>query len=132
MVETHITQFDKAHYEQLIRFLTDVDDNLNHDPQALGVGANLKLDSTLGSRLHAGSQKWSVVQGFTDRAKSFGTSANARYTETESSVRTFATALNNAKDVFDETDDLATYDASKFVNDYPDVGGTPDPGTSTP
>jgi len=117
------TSFDKTHYEQLIGYLLSVDHNLNNDPAALSPTADLKLDSTLATRLKPGSQKWDVVKNFTAQAGTFGESAHERYTAIEKEVRTFTTALKNAEDVFDETNDLTKYDASKFAQNHPDVGG---------
>jgi hypothetical protein len=119
-----ITEFDKSQYDLLIKNLTDIDDNLNKSPWALGPSADLRLDNSLSSKFHPGSQDWSVAKNFVTQATTFATSAHNRYTTIESDVRNFSKALKDAEDVFDETDDLATYDASKFSRDHPDVGGT--------
>jgi hypothetical protein len=120
----HITSFDKAHYDQLITYLLGVDHTLNNDPEALGQTADLKLDPTVSTRLKPGSQKWDIVKDFTTAAGTFGGSAHDRYVAIEKDVRTFEIALKGAEDVFEDTDDLTTYDASKFSQNYPDVGGT--------
>jgi hypothetical protein len=131
-----ITSFDKAHYEQLIAHLRDVDDVLSTTPRYLGPSADLKLDSTLSSRFHPGSQDWPVAKDFVTQAGTFGNSVHTRLTTYETDLRTFYTALKNAEDVFDDTDDLTTYDASKFSREYPDVGGAGGTGgtggTTTP
>ncbi len=118
-----ITSFDKAHYDQLITYLTNVDDVINRTPRALGPSADLKLDTTLSTRFHPGSQDWPVAKSFVTQAGTFGSSVHTRYTTVETDVRTFFTALKNAEDVFDETNDLTTYDASKFDQNHPDVAG---------
>lgn len=123
MGDHHITSFDKAHYNQLIAYLNGVDESINKEPIALGPSADLKLDATLATRLKPGSTNWDVAKNFATQAGTFGNSAHARYTGVEQEVRTFMTALVNAADVFDDTDDLANYDASKFRQEYPDVGG---------
>ncbi|MFB9839792.1 hypothetical protein [Actinoallomurus acaciae] len=123
-----ITSFDKTHYDQLIAHLRAVDDVLNTTPRYLGPSADLKLDPTLNSRFHPGAQDWSVAKDFITQAGTFGTSVHTRLTTYETDLRAFYTALKNAEDVFDDTDDLTTYDASKFERNYPDVGG----GTTTP
>jgi len=123
-----ITSFDKSHYEQLITHLKSVDDGINTSEYALGPSAKLKLDSTLSTTFHPGSDSWPLAKGFVAQAGTFGNSVHARYVAVEQNVRTFYKALNSAKDVFDDTDDLTTYDASKFERDHPDVGG----GTATP
>jgi hypothetical protein len=119
-----MTTFDKAAYEKLITYLTSVDDNINANPSALGTTAELKLDTTLSTRLKPGTKNWPVVQNFTTAAGTFGDSAHQRYVAVEQEMRTFVNALNSAKNVFDDTNDLATYDASKFTGNYPDVGGS--------
>ena len=123
-----ITSFDKSHYDQLITYLTTVDHVINTTPGALGPSADLKLDTTLGTRFHPGSGDWPVVKEFTAQAGKFGTSVHNRYTTVEKDVRTFYKALKGAEDVFDDTNDLTNYDASKFEQNYPDVGGS----TTTP
>ena len=119
-----ITEFDKSQYDLLIKNLTVIDDDLNKSPWALGPSADLKLDSSLSSKFHPGSQDWSVAKNFVTQATTFASSAHNRYTAVENDVRTFSKALKDAEDVFDETDDLATYDAAKFSRDHPDVSGT--------
>jgi hypothetical protein len=120
----HITSFDKSHYDTLINYLLGVDHGINNDPGALGQTSDLRLDSTLNTRLKPGSSKWDIVQAFTTAAGSFGDSGHQRYVAIEKDVRTFATALKGAEDVFEDTNDLTTYDASKFTQNYPDVGGS--------
>jgi hypothetical protein len=125
-----ITAFDKDHYDQLITYLNGVNTDVNTSPSALGASANLKLDGTLDTMLHPGSQSWGVAQKLTGQAKTFGDSVHARYNSIETEVRTFNSALKDAEDVFNDTKDLATYDASQFSQNYPDVGGS-DPGLGT-
>jgi hypothetical protein len=117
-----ITSFDKSHYEQLINWLSDNDRSLNQGPYLLGPSVGLKLDTTLNSRFHPGDQGWPVAKDFVTQATTFGNSVHTRLTGLEKDLRGFYTALNNAKDVFDKTDDLTTYDASKFSQNHPDVG----------
>ncbi|GLY83554.1 hypothetical protein [Actinoallomurus iriomotensis] len=119
-----ITSFDKTHYDQLIGHLLAVDHVLNTDPKYLGPSADLKLDTTLSSRFEPGSQDWPVVKDFVTQAGTFGNSVHTRLTSYETDLRGFYTALKNAEDVFDDTGDLTTYDASKFEHNYPDIGGT--------
>lgn len=118
-----VTAFDKSHYDQLITFLNSIDDNINTDPTALGPSANLKLDPTLPTMFKPGSQNWDVAKNLVTKAGNFANSAHTRYTTVEQDVRTFVHALKGAEDVFENTNDLATYDAGKFERDYPDVAG---------
>jgi hypothetical protein len=118
-----ITSFDKAHYDQLLTYLSDIDKDVNTNPKLLGPSADLKLDPTLSTSFHPGSQDWSVAKNFLERAGAFGSSVQTRLATFETDTRTFYTALKNAEQIFEKTNDLATYDASKFAQDYPDVTG---------
>jgi hypothetical protein len=118
-----ITSFDKAHYDQLLGYLSDTDKDVNTNPKLLGPSANLKLDTTLSTTFHPGNQDWSVAKNFLDKANLFGGSVHTRLATFETDVRTFYSALKDAEEIFEKTDDLATYDASKFAKDYPDVTG---------
>jgi hypothetical protein len=118
-----ITAFDKSHYDQLIKYLQTVDDGINTSEYALGPSAKLKLDTTLSSTFHPGADSWPLAKSFVTQAATFGNSVHTRYTAVEGDVRTFYKALKGAEDVFDDTNDLTTYDASRFEQNYPDVGG---------
>ncbi|MGI5229457.1 hypothetical protein [Actinoallomurus sp. CA-142502] len=131
MADGNITSFDKSHYEQLLTFLKNIDTDVEGNPQYLGPSADLKLDATLNSRFHPGSQEWSVCKDFLQQATSFGTSMHSRLANFDTDLRNFYSALKNAEAIFEKTDDLATYDASKFSQDYPDVtGGGGNPTTT--
>jgi hypothetical protein len=118
-----ITKFDKAHYELLIKYLMGVDDTINREPYALGPSSDLKLDATLPSRLPPGATDWAVAKDLNTAGGTFAGSVHARYVAVEQEVRTFYKALKDAEDVFDDTDDLTTYDASKFGRQHPDIVG---------
>jgi len=116
-----ITEFSKTHYDQLIGYLASNADVINKDPQALGPTANLRLDETLSSTLRAGSQEWAVAKNFSAAAGTFGASAHTQYVVAEQEARTFSDHLKSAEDVFENTDDLASYAASKFEQNYPGI-----------
>jgi hypothetical protein len=118
-----ITSFDKAHYEQLLAYLLSVEKDVDINPKLLGPSVDLKLDPTLSTTFHPGSQDWSTAKAFLDRAGAFGNSVHTRLAGFETDVRNFYTALKNAEGIFEKTNDLATYDAGKFGQDYPDVAG---------
>ncbi|MDN3359702.1 hypothetical protein [Actinomadura sp. DC4] len=118
-----VTSFDKTHYEQLIHYLMSVDGGINKTPSALGPSADLKLDSTLQTLLKPGSQNWDPVKNLVAQAGAFGDSAHSRYTAVEQEIRVFVNALKDAENVFEDTDDLASYDATKFGDEHPDVAG---------
>jgi hypothetical protein len=126
----HITTFDRAQFERLIRVVDSIDHSLSQ--QFLKPGADIRLDETLGNRIHIGNQAWTAVSDFTAAATKFGTSIHQRNQEFSTDWRAFIAALNEAKDVFEQANDLASYSAGTFLNDYPDVlggqGGAPGPG----
>src|ERR1700748_145112 len=100
----NITSFDKAHYEQLIAYLRDVDALINTNPKYLGPSSDLKLDSTLNTRFHPGSQDWSVAKDFLTQATSFGNSVHTWLANFETDTRNFYMALKNAEEIFQKTD----------------------------
>ncbi|MBT0770187.1 hypothetical protein KIH74_14700 [Kineosporia sp. J2-2] len=124
MPDTRNFQFSKAEYDALMAYLSDVDEVLNTTPQLLGPSVDLKLDANLATAIRPGSQSWTIAKQFATQAGVFGASAQQQYTLTETEVRAFLTALKNASDIFQDTDNLATYEASKFSQNYPDVAGT--------
>jgi hypothetical protein len=123
MGHENITAFDKTVCEDVTRYVASISDTVNKTPSALGPSADLKLDATLQNLLKPGSQNWDVAKNLLTQAGVFGGSAHARYAAVEQESRAFAHALTDVIDVFEHTDDLATYDATKFANEHPDVGG---------
>ncbi|GAA0556121.1 hypothetical protein GCM10009533_62390 [Saccharopolyspora spinosporotrichia] len=117
----HITAFDRSQYERLIKAVDSVDHSLSQ--QFLKPGTDIRLDESLGSRLHVGSDSWSAVTDFINAANKFGTSVDTINEKFSDDWRGFIKALNAAKDVFDDTNNLANYSAQKFLNDYPEIGG---------
>jgi len=128
----HVTRFDRAQFEKLISAVDSIDHSLSE--QFLKPGADIRLDETLGNRVHIGNSAWTAVADFTAAATRFGTSVHQRNQELSTDWRAFIAALNEAKDVFEQAGDLASYSASTFLADYPDVlggqgGPLPGPGT---
>ncbi|MBB5152471.1 hypothetical protein [Saccharopolyspora phatthalungensis] len=117
-----ITAFDRGQYEKLIKAIDSVDHSLSQ--QFLKPGVDIRLDGTLGSRMHVGDQAWSAVTDFINSAKEFGSSVDKVNRQYSNDWRGFIDALNKAKDVFEETNDLANFSADKFVNEYPDIAGS--------
>ncbi|MFD0490273.1 hypothetical protein ACFQ0O_28195 [Saccharopolyspora spinosporotrichia] len=124
----HITAFDRSQYERLIKAVDSVDHSLSQ--QFLKPGTDIRLDESLGSRLHVGSDSWSAVTDFINAANKFGTSVDTINEKFSDDWRGFIKALNAAKDVFDDTNNLANYSAQKFLNDYPEIGGEEPPRTA--
>ncbi|GLY28940.1 hypothetical protein [Kineosporia sp. NBRC 101731] len=123
MPESKNIEFNKARYDQLTGFVDSIAEDINTDGIALGITSGVKLDATLASTIRPGSQAWSVAKNFSTAAGVFGGSANQQYKLVADEHRLFADALVNASDVFQDTDDLATMEASKFQQQHPDVSG---------
>ncbi|PKW18077.1 hypothetical protein [Saccharopolyspora spinosa] len=117
-----ITAFDRSQYERLIRAIDDVDQGLAK--MFLKPGSDIRLDATLGSRLKIGNSSWAAVKDFNTGATNFGTSVDGINRKYSKGWQDFIDALNEAKDIFEETDDLAKYGAEKFLNEYPDLGAS--------
>jgi len=125
---SHITSFDRSQYDRLIRTIDGIDNSLSE--QFLKPGVDIHLDETLGSRIKIGNSAWTVVSDFTAAAGKFGTSIDQQNEGFSDDWRDFIAALNEAKDVFEDTNNLANYSAKDFLEDYPDLG--PDTGSTSP
>jgi hypothetical protein len=73
------------------------------------------------------NQTWEPATKLVTRGGNFGGSVDTESKSLEKTLKTFHEALQLAKEVFKETDDLAAYDASKFTMNYPGFnnGGLP-------
>jgi hypothetical protein len=123
MADKNTTAYDKTFVTNIIRYLSSLDDTINTAPWALGASPDLKLDASLQDLLKPGSQNWDPVKRLTSRAASFGNSANARNTAVAQELRAFTHALTEVSGIFDKTNNLADYEASKFGNEFPDIAG---------
>jgi hypothetical protein len=123
-----VTAFDRAQYDNLISWIDSVDRDLNTRLNKPRPG--VRLDETLGSGIHPGSSRWTPAVNLVAKAKVFGKSAADRYAELSKDWEQFVLALRNARDVFESTNDLGKYGATKFLNDYPDVLPTTNGGPS--
>jgi hypothetical protein len=107
--------FKAADYDKLIKFYDDASDAIIRD---------LMKDSTNGPRLDdsvvfkPGSATWDLAQSATTKIKALATGFNAQYKKLEAQYGDFAIKLTGARDVFDDTDDLANYSAQDFVTRY--------------
>jgi hypothetical protein len=125
-----ITQFDKDRYNSLIRYVDYVEGvELNQNLNRPGTG--VRLDGNLGSGIFPGSSKWPVAGALVEQGKAFGTSVQAQYTKLSDGWEQYVAALKNARDVFEQTNDLNTLSASKFATDFPDAAGTTSAGGAT-
>lgn len=107
--------FKAADYDRLIKFYDDTSD---------AIVKNLMHDSTNGPRLDdsvvfkPGSASWDLAQSATTKVKALATGFNAQYKKLEAQYGDFAIRLTGARDVFDDTDDLANYSAQDFITGY--------------
>ncbi|TQS40623.1 hypothetical protein [Cryptosporangium phraense] len=107
--------FKAGDYDKLIKYYDDYSDAIVRD---------LMHDSTNGPRLDEslvfkpGSTGWDLAQSATTKVKALATGFNAQYKKLEAQYGDFAVKLTGARDVFDETDDLANYSAQEFIQGY--------------
>jgi hypothetical protein len=113
-------KFDEASYNQLIAVIGGMKSGLD-DSYKIDV---VYLDSEL--LVQPDGQKWPPAQKLVSRGGLFGGSVKRESDALEKSLSTFHTALEQAKGVFKETNDLAAYDATKFTSEY--GGFTSGPG----
>jgi hypothetical protein len=111
-------KFDEAQYNQLIGVIAGVQGTLD-DATSIDV---TYLDAEL--RLQPNGQTWEYATNLVTRGGRFGASVDTESTNLEKSLKSFHAALEQAKEVFKETDDLAAYDATRFSTDYPGFGSS--------
>jgi hypothetical protein len=124
-----ITAFNKANWEKMIKFYWDVEWEINNilDRPA----AHVRLDSSLGTGIYPGSQNWPIASALIQKAKAFGGSVDKQYDAMSEEMHRRVTAATAAMDVFEDTDDLNTYSASKLAENFPDMVGGPGGARST-
>ncbi|PPK70915.1 hypothetical protein V5P93_002774 [Actinokineospora auranticolor] len=110
----HIT-FDETKYNQLIAVLDDMEHDLLHEATESPTNP---LDGDF--ELQPGTQKWDAALDLVNKGKGFGGSVEQQNEKMRQAIVRFRNALVAAKDVFKETDDLAQYDITRFVAEYPD------------
>src|SRR5690242_13741969 len=106
-----ITKFDKGRYEQLIGYLNDSESTLSTQVM---IQPNSPVDFT-DPQFPAGSSQWHPAAHLAEQVKVLGTSVFARLGEVDTEYTDFADALREAKKVFEDTDDLASYGAAAFA-----------------
>lgn len=113
-------KFDEASFNQLSAVIGGMKSTLD-DSYKIDV---VYLDEEL--LLQPDGQKWAPAQKLVKRGGIFGGSVKRESDALEKTLSTFHQALEQAKAVFKETNDLAAYDATKFTTEYP--GFTSGPG----
>jgi hypothetical protein len=110
-------KFDEGQYNQLINVIADV--------EAGAFNSVVMGDVYLGTelKLQPSGQTWQPAVDLVGRGSTFGGSVDTQTTSLGDSLATFHDALEDAKAVFKNTDDLAAYDATKFTTEYPGFSG---------
>jgi len=116
----NVIHFNKASYEDLIRFIDEVNTDL--ETMFLKAQPTMSLDGSLGETLRPGSPGWTVVKAVKDAAAGFGKSVHEKFTNLNDEWTQYVTALRGAIDFFEKHDDLATSSAQDFLTDHPDLG----------
>jgi hypothetical protein len=125
-----ITAFDKDQYDKLIKFVDGVDQELNQNIRKPSAG--VRLDATLGSGIFPGSGNWGPAKALYDKGIAFGTSVADLYKQLDQDWEAYVTALKDARDVFEDTGNLATYGATEFADENPGlIGGSAGGGGTT-
>ena len=128
-----ITQFDKGQYERLIGFVnhwqTEADTRMT--TPATAIDADERFD--------AGSEQWPRASEVMSAVHAFAGGIHDGTKAISADLHEFVGNLKSVKDVFEDTDDLATLEASKFSFGSGGYGGgtggsgtgTGGPGTGT-
>ncbi|MGW5642786.1 hypothetical protein ACWEV3_17830 [Saccharopolyspora sp. NPDC003752] len=129
--ETTVT-FDSGAYRQLNVFVDGKDVEVRE--KFLKASSGIRLDPELGNRVKVGNPSWIAVQNFNNSLKELGASGEQMNRNFAKDWHTFSKALVKAQRVFEETDDLASYEASKFNAEFPEfgTGGGGTGGTGAP
>lgn len=107
--------FDKARYDALIRDLIELERSLVHEARRKG----LPLDTDFNPV--PGTPGW-ILSDLNTRSKELANAIDKNGDALEVQLETFTAALQNARTVFEETNDLANYSVTKFLADYPELG----------
>jgi hypothetical protein len=119
-----VIKFDSGAWQMLERFVDEVKTDL--DSTFLKATSGLKLDASLKTELHPGSESWPVVAALTDAAKGFGDSVQTQFTTLSDDWDTFVRALMDGERIFEDHDDLATMSAQDLLSEDPDLAaGSP-------
>lgn len=110
-------KFDEGQYNQLINVIADVEAGVFNSV----IMGDVYLGSVL--KLQPSGQKWPPAVDLVKWGSDFGGSVDTQTTSLGDSLSSFHDALEEAKAVFKNTDDLAAYDATKFTSEYPGFNG---------
>ncbi|MER6992727.1 hypothetical protein ABT337_30005 [Saccharopolyspora hirsuta] len=106
-------QFDEGQYNQLIAVIAEIRSGARGAIEHGGV----YLDAEL--QLQPTGQTWEPATRLVKWGSTFGGTVDTENKSLRKALSQFEDALEKAKEVFKETDDLAAYDATKFTTEYP-------------
>jgi hypothetical protein len=110
-------KFDEGQYLKLVAALDEIERTLKTEATFTDA---VDLDAEL--PLQPNGQTWEQAVTLNERGKAFGGSVEAENDKLRTALQTFVDALEEAKEVFKETDDLAAYSSTAFVGEYPGIG----------
>jgi hypothetical protein len=122
MADAPAIKYDKATFENLIKFIDDTEQLINK--KVLTTTANT-LDGELGDYIKPGAPDWTPVKHLIEKASAFGGSVNEKFLALSDELAQYKKDLIDAKKVFEDTDDLAKVEASKFLEDHPGLLSSP-------
>lgn len=109
--------FDKNRYRQLTDTMNLMTLGLIWDATST---PDMQLDSEF--LVQPPNQKWQPAMDVNRWSKDLGQSVFTQNDKLDKRMQVFTNALVAAADVFSDTDDLANYDITLFVSQYPDLG----------
>ena len=114
-----LINFNGDNWRMLERFINET--KLDLDTRFLKAVAGLRLDGSLKTDLHPGSEGWTIVRLLTDAAKTFGDSVQKEFTTLSGDWDTFIQALVDGERIFEDYNDLATMSAQDLLKEDPDI-----------
>lgn len=108
--------FKKDDYDRLIKYYNDAHDGVKNELERDHDSVTPRLEE--GVIFKPGSGSWDLAASASSRVKSLATAFSNQYTGLGKRYTDFAKQLKGARDVFDDTDDLAQMSAQDFVTNY--------------
>lgn len=109
--------FDKARYDQLITDLVALEYSLVHEATNRGLPIDDEFNPV------PGTAAW-VLADLQGKSKALGASVEKQSDAIEQQLENFTAALRNARTIFEETNDLASYSITEFLSEYPELGAS--------
>lgn len=119
MADEKQVTFDSGQYDKLVKEVVAKEEALF--TQFLAPSGGVRLAPDLDSMVKIGSTEWPKVAAVTGQLKALGESAQKMNDGMSQDWQSFTDAAVEAKKVFEDTDDLAQYESSKFTSEFPDL-----------